>query len=115
MVTAISVALLMIDAGTFSTKLTSRLAISTDRNWYINTTPLVAVSCNGISRAISRTVLVIGATIENPVWSLKDCLDITKAGRRLIIYLPALGSKYSSTISPLSGTYLAIRFLDHVV
>ncbi len=33
----------------------------------------------------------MGATIEKPVWSLKDCLDITKAGRLLIISLPALG------------------------
>ena len=80
----------MIDAGTFSTKLTFRLPTSKDRNWYINTTPLVAVPYSGISSAIPWTVLVMGATIEKPVWSLKDCLDITSAGRRLIISLPAL-------------------------
>jgi hypothetical protein len=37
----------MIDAGAFSTKLTFRLTTSKDRNWYINTTPLVAVPCIG--------------------------------------------------------------------
>ena len=90
----------MTDVGTFSTKLTFRLATSKDRNWYINTTPLVAVPRSGISSAIPRTVFVMGATIEKSVWSLKDCLDITSAGRRLIISLPALGSKSSSIISP---------------
>jgi len=83
----------MIDVGTFSTNLAFRLATPKDRNWYINTTPLVAVPCSGISSAIPRTVLVMGATIEKPVSSLKDCLDITSAGRHLIISLPALGSK----------------------
>ena len=89
----------MIDVGAFSTKLTFRLATSKDRNWYINTTPLVAVPCSGVSSAIPRTVLIMGATFEKPVWTLKECLDITSAGRRLIVSLPALGPKSSSTIS----------------
>jgi len=67
MTTDIFVALSMMGAGAFSMNVTLRASTFSDRSWWIRTTPCVVVSLSSISKAVPRFVLVIGATMANPV------------------------------------------------